>query len=1352
MASMILSIRVLKIALALLFMSLFLKEQALAQRVIPANDGTQTRVTRHGERFDITGGQRSRDGANLFHSLEELGLSRDQIANFQSDPEIRNILTRVVGGHASVIDGLLQVTGGHSNLFLINPAGIIFGANARLNVPASFTATTATNIGFNTGWFNAIGSTDYAALVGDPNRFAFTLSQPGSILNAGILSVAAGQRLALLGGTVVNTGEVSAAGGQIVIAAVPGENLVRLSQPGSLLSLEFEPIAPNGETGEPLTPWSFPVASLPELLTGGAGGNATGVIVQPDGTVQLAGSGLTIPTGAGTAIVSGRVDAANVDAANVDAVNVDATNVNAASPAAPAGGSIAVVGDRIGLVSATLDASGSRGGGSVRIGGDYRGQGTFPTATRTFVSQDSQIHADALTQGDGGRVITWANQLTAFLGNISARGGLAGGNGGFVEVSGQQTLAFEGQVDVGFSAGDWGTLLLDPRNIQISNAPSNPATVATSLPNILVGDFPNQDITISYTLLQGQPGNVILEATNNITIDASVPAPFAFSYVPGSTIRFTADADNDGVGSFIAAPGSYLSSNGRDLVISGASITVNRLTTFTGGVGRSGNLTLTAQQDIQAGELLTNDTTTFGAGAGNVTLTSNQGNISVQSINTSSGVGNGSNVVLTGDRIQLTGTIGAPGTPSIYTATLPGLQPGTVNIQQAGGPDNLPFTIGSPSNNGTVGAIDAGSGGTLANGSFVIAPNGATVTAAPGITLTSVNAAPQILSANTLFNTTSGQPATFTLADLAVNVSDANRDNTVLQILAIAPGGTLTQNGIPVAPGTVITAGDVFTYTPPAGASGTVNAFTLAAADLNNGEPVLAVSNRVPIRVNISSLPAPVPTPNPVPSPVPTPNPNPVPSPVPAPTPNPTPSPSPSPSPSPAPSPAPPTLPNDPRENLPSPPPLPTPESALPPSAIDTTIATLEQKLTSEYTSYLGLGNRPIAMLDEEQQLAREIEHATGAKPAFVYIDFVPEGVNSLTETPIRQDSDQLELLVVTANQVIRKRISQVNRAEVLAMATTFRTEITNPRNTQTTSYLPSAQQLYQWLIAPIAPDLQAQAINNLVFLPEAGLRSLPFAALHDGQQFLVEQYSIGLMPSLSLTDTRYVDIRNSQILAMGISESTEGQNPLPAVPIELSTLVLDLWQGGRIFLNNTATLENLQSIRQQQPFGIIHLATHADFVPGTMGNSYIQLWNEKLKLDQVRQLGWNNPSVEMLVLSACRTALGNEEAELGFAGLAVQTGVKTAVASLWYVSDVATAALISEFYGSLSHAPFKAQALQQAQIAMIRGQVYLEGNQLKGLVGVPSLPLPSASLTSGDRQLSHPYYWAAFTMVGNPW
>jgi filamentous hemagglutinin family protein len=157
-----------------------------------------------GTRFDITGGTTSANGVNLFHSFTKFGLDANQIANFISNPEIKNILGRVSGGDASIINGLIQVSGGNSNLFLMNPAGIIFGAEARLNVPADFTATTANRIGFGSNWFNSLGQDNYAALVKTPNTFAFTTPQPGAIVNSGILNVNSGHNLTLLGGTVIS--------------------------------------------------------------------------------------------------------------------------------------------------------------------------------------------------------------------------------------------------------------------------------------------------------------------------------------------------------------------------------------------------------------------------------------------------------------------------------------------------------------------------------------------------------------------------------------------------------------------------------------------------------------------------------------------------------------------------------------------------------------------------------------------------------------------------------------------------------------------------------------------------------------------------------------------------------------------------------------------------------------------------------------------------------------------------------------------------------------------------------------------------------------------------------------------
>jgi len=182
---------------------------ATAQQIIAANDGTGTIVTHNGNQFNIDGGTLS--GANRFHSLEQLGLNSGQIANFIANPQTNNILARVIGGDPSVINGLIQVTGGNSNLYLMNPAGVIFGTDASLNISGDFTTTTATGIGFDgDNWFNAYGDNNYQNLTGTPRQFAFDWTQPGSIINAGELAVKTGKDLNLIAGTVINTGQLSA--------------------------------------------------------------------------------------------------------------------------------------------------------------------------------------------------------------------------------------------------------------------------------------------------------------------------------------------------------------------------------------------------------------------------------------------------------------------------------------------------------------------------------------------------------------------------------------------------------------------------------------------------------------------------------------------------------------------------------------------------------------------------------------------------------------------------------------------------------------------------------------------------------------------------------------------------------------------------------------------------------------------------------------------------------------------------------------------------------------------------------------------------------------------------------------
>ncbi|MEM9165247.1 MAG: CHAT domain-containing protein, partial [Cyanobacteria bacterium P01_F01_bin.4] len=198
-----------------------------------------------------------------------------------------------------------------------------------------------------------------------------------------------------------------------------------------------------------------------------------------------------------------------------------------------------------------------------------------------------------------------------------------------------------------------------------------------------------------------------------------------------------------------------------------------------------------------------------------------------------------------------------------------------------------------------------------------------------------------------------------------------------------------------------------------------------------------------------------------------------------------------------------------------------------------------------------------------------------------------------------------------------------------------------------------------------------------------------------------------------------------------------------------LTTITEQLWPGD-FLLNETFTPDLLISSRQRKPYGIVHLATHGEFQAGSVDNSYIQFWDQRLGVDQLRALQLNSPPVELMVLSACRTALGNEEAELGFAGLAVQTGVKTALASLWKVDDIGTAGLMTQFYSSLREEPIKAEALRQAQLAMLRGDIRIQSERLVWSGGEIMLP-PELVNSTGDDFI-HPYFWASFTVIGSPW
>lgn len=370
--------------------------------------------------------------------------------------------------------------------------------------------------------------------------------------------------------------------------------------------------------------------------------------------------------------------------------------------------------------------------------------------------------------------------------------------------------------------------------------------------------------------------------------------------------------------------------------------------------------------------------------------------------------------------------------------------------------------------------------------------------------------------------------------------------------------------------------------------------------------------------------------------------------------------------------------------------------------------------------------------LPEIRQQLLGINKATKSNSALLYAIPTPDG---------------LHLILVTAQgDTIHKTVKEANAKNFSKVANDLRLNIINPQTTSA-EYLPPAQQIDSWLIQPVAAELKARKIDTILFCLGTGLRGLPLAALYDGQQFLVERYNLAIIPAFNLLESRSTTLKGLQVLAMGADKFTNNTS-LPAVPVELATITQQGFWPGKVFLNEAFTLKQFQKSRSQTPYGIVHLATHADISAKSVQDSYIQFWDQRLPLDRVRDLRLDKPAVQLLVLSACRTALGTPNAELGFAGLAVQSGAKSVLASLWSVDDVGTLVLMSDFYRRLKTAPIKSNVLRSTQIAMLKSNLTLNNSAISRVRG----SLPAELQTSQVRDLSHPYYWAAFTMIGNPW
>ncbi|MEM9119663.1 MAG: filamentous hemagglutinin N-terminal domain-containing protein [Cyanobacteria bacterium P01_F01_bin.56] len=613
---------------------LFLKSATFASPIVP-QPGSATQAQQTGNEFTITGGVTSADGHSLFHAFEQLGLSQGQIATFLAQPEVQSILGSVVGGEASYIDGLLRVAGSSADLYLINPAGILFGPNAQLDLAGSFAATTADGMLFDDAIFNILSGDDFSQIAGSPHGFVFAVDAAGTVVNAADLAVGAGQSITLLGGQVISTGSVTAPGGEITIAAIPEANLVRISHADMVLNLEVATL-PEGTIATGTIPSPL---SLPALLTGAPATLATGLAVQPDGTIALTNSDIPVAPSAGSAIASGELD--------VSAVN---------------GGDVTIVGDRVALLNATVNASGELSGGTVRLGGDYQGQPTLPGSMLTYVDAASLIAASAGAVGDGGQIILWSEGTTGFAGEIVANGGANAGDGGFVEVSGAQTLIYDGNVSAIASHGQVGTLLLDPVDITIRNGTqdgddSDASAVLLTEFNIAAADpIP----TILYeSELENSPGNIDLaiRASNNITIEDLADDALTFQTDGVNPGSITFEAGNEfrfvDTNDAIVAPR-------RSLTITANAIDVGVLNTSEPG-SFGGNVTLDAAGNVAAGDIIAQGNSS-GERSGDITITGS--NIQAGAIDAGGGFTDNSRVELTattGDIVVETITAGGRG-------------------------------------------------------------------------------------------------------------------------------------------------------------------------------------------------------------------------------------------------------------------------------------------------------------------------------------------------------------------------------------------------------------------------------------------------------------------------------------------------------------------------------------------------------------------------------------------------------------------------------------------------------------------------------------------------------------------
>jgi CHAT domain-containing protein len=317
---------------------------------------------------------------------------------------------------------------------------------------------------------------------------------------------------------------------------------------------------------------------------------------------------------------------------------------------------------------------------------------------------------------------------------------------------------------------------------------------------------------------------------------------------------------------------------------------------------------------------------------------------------------------------------------------------------------------------------------------------------------------------------------------------------------------------------------------------------------------------------------------------------------------------------------------------------------------------------------------------------------------------------------------DRLEVVLKLPQQPLIHFSAPVSQTELEAKLQQFRRDVVLPytlRQVQT-----EAQALYRWLVEPALPQLNESSINTLVFVLDGALRNIPMGLLYSGERYLIEDFGVAVAPGLQLVAPKALTEESLSVFIAGISELRAPFPPLPYVAEEVKEVEAAL--SSRVLLNRTFTVDRLEAMIKDSPFPVVHLATHGQF-SSNPEETFILAWDDRIPIDQFNRILRNSEqsrqsAIELLVLSACQTATGDNRAALGLAGVAVRAGARSTVASLWSLDDETTALAMNRFYRALKTPGIsRAEALRQAQLALLANPRY-----------------------------EHPRHWAPYILIGN--